>query len=237
MTTANQAVLEKISKLLNLSKSSNPNEAANAMAKAQALMDEHRLEMSAIPTHGVQEAFAVDEGNPIYVGGKRAWWREILVDVITRENGCTHFVRSSWRGKNMIHYIFVGRPSDTAVARYLYAFCEAEVVRLTKQHSAGRGAIYANTFRESCAATLAARLASDHGTPEAPTSAGLVVRTLAEQADEYMNASMELDKGRVINGARKVDPEARRDGIRAGRLIEIHKGLEGGGRPALGAGQ
>ncbi len=75
-------VLSKIKKLLALSTSSNPNEAALAAAKAQELLMIHNLTLSQVEAQGEEkycEAFVKT--------GSRVWQR-LLLTVIARNNFC-----------------------------------------------------------------------------------------------------------------------------------------------------
>src|SRR5439155_27189213 len=75
-------VLTKIKKLLALSASSNPNEAALAAAKAQELLMQHNLTMSQVETHGESKY-----GEAFVKTGSRVW-RRLLLAVIARNNFC-----------------------------------------------------------------------------------------------------------------------------------------------------
>jgi hypothetical protein len=70
-------VLTKIKKLLALSTSSNPNEAASAAAKAQELLMQHNLTMSQIETHGQESQYCEAFVNT----GSRVWRRLLLTAI------------------------------------------------------------------------------------------------------------------------------------------------------------
>ena len=76
-------VLTKIKKLLALSTSSNPNEAASAAAKAQELLMQHNLTMSQIETHGQESQYC-----EAFVNTGSRVWRRLLLTAIAQSNFC-----------------------------------------------------------------------------------------------------------------------------------------------------
>lgn len=104
-------VLEKIKKCLALSKSSNEHEAAAALRQAQALMRQHRIEMSDVEMSDIAEstiAASVKRAPPI--------WENNLMFDIANAFGCdvifgTHIIgRADW--------VFIGGASEVEVAKY-----------------------------------------------------------------------------------------------------------------------
>jgi hypothetical protein len=124
-------ILEKISKLLALSKSSNPNEAALAAEKAQALMDEHSITMSQI------SQAERDAGDPIghetsawggrYAATRHRWKRSIASNIATM-NHCRIILDSSTG-----QMIICGRASNREVAAYFIQYLCKTLERLAEE--------------------------------------------------------------------------------------------------------
>lgn len=104
-------ILAKIKKLLALSTSSNPNEAALAAAKAQELLMQHNLTMSQIETHGESkycEAF-VNIGSRV--------WQRLLLTAIARNNFCEVIYNPQIKSAALI-----GEPHNQEVVTYLHNY-------------------------------------------------------------------------------------------------------------------
>jgi hypothetical protein len=105
------AVLSKVKKLLALSTSSNPNEAALAAAKAQELLMQHNLTMSQVETHGESKY-----GEALVQTGSRVW-RRMLLTVIARNNFCEVIYDSA-----IAQAILIGEAHNQEVVAYLYRY-------------------------------------------------------------------------------------------------------------------
>src|SRR5215471_21045969 len=91
-------VIDKIKKLLALSESSNPHEAANAAARAAELMFEHKIQSAdlEIAGGGKRPAEAVIE-TTLHGGKWREFWKGQLADSLARSMGC----RVYWHGGHL----------------------------------------------------------------------------------------------------------------------------------------
>ena len=112
MTTDITPILTKIKKLLALSTSSNPNEAALAAAKAQELLMQHNLTMSQIETHGQESQYC----EAFVKTGSRVWQR-LLLAVIARNNFC-----ESIYDPRMKSAVLIGEPHNQEVVIYLHQY-------------------------------------------------------------------------------------------------------------------
>jgi len=107
-------ILDKIKKLLALSTSSNPNEAASAAAKAQALLAQYNLELSQVEAHGGE---ASDYGQQDVAVGGVSRWRKTLMLVLARPNFCAVV---SYKGTERVS--IVGEPHNLEAVKYLYKY-------------------------------------------------------------------------------------------------------------------
>lgn len=163
MTDMDKLII-KIKKLLALAQSSNENEAALAMEKAQALLAEHNLSLDA-----VQDKEPAEE----VVGPERALkryparpWLRMLAGAVGQLYFCKAFFRSLKPGSHKYDYhYFVGTAANAKVAALMFEYLAATVQRLElenadrlfphnkKQHSAFR-----NAFRLECVERLRERI-------------------------------------------------------------------------------
>ncbi|HWS84280.1 MAG TPA: DUF2786 domain-containing protein [Ktedonobacteraceae bacterium] len=110
-------VLAKIKKLLALSTSSNPNEAAAAAAKAQELLMQHNLTLSQVETEVQASSYKQD-----FVGTGSRVWKRLLLAVIARNNFCEAIYDSQ-----KSHVIVIGEAHNQEVVTYLYAYLIAQL--------------------------------------------------------------------------------------------------------------
>lgn len=153
-----EEALDRVVKLLKLSKSDNPNEAALAAAKAQEIMDRFKLEPGAVNAAGVEEPARPFEAiqkfaDPLYGThfGKNPTWKIRLASTLCAANQCRCFLTG---GATFL----IGRASDASTVRYLYAFLEREVERLAERDGRGNGRTWINNYRLGVVDTLGKRL-------------------------------------------------------------------------------
>lgn len=148
--------LEKAKKLLRLSQSSNPHEAALAASRAQEIIDRFKIEKFTLEFEDDKTAPAPDEpirnfaGDPLDNSGRSETWKIRLAQTIAAQNQCKLYLS---RG-----ICIIGRPSDATAVRYLFAWLSREIERLAQDHCAGYGRNYFNNFRIGAAETVALRL-------------------------------------------------------------------------------
>lgn len=130
----NDQIIERIRKLLALA-GNNPNEheAAAAAAKAQALMQEHDLEMSAVEglhmdarTAGVTKV----DGVTLHKAGKPGGWKVDLFETVAKTSDCWVYVRRSHGKWYDATGQMVGRKQDLEMAEYVFGFLVRELERL-----------------------------------------------------------------------------------------------------------
>lgn len=157
-------IIEKIKKLLALSESSNPNEAALAQARAAELMLKYSIGQGQINFSEKKEdepinvfLFEADEGN-------KTTWKGNLASSIARFFNCKIY----WQGPNLM---FIGRDSDKNAVLYLYKAIFNQIQELTELfwikegiRSGIHGKTWKQSFRLGCVSTLAIRFAEQKNT-------------------------------------------------------------------------
>jgi hypothetical protein len=165
----NDKVVDKIRKLLRLAESADVNEAAAAAGAAQRLMEEHRIDQAMISLDDDESDGTPDEEDirswadePLESSGRLPGWKSQLAVAIAGVNGCQVFLGRAYKGDDYDHpqttLCLVGRPSDVASVRYLFAYLTKEIDRLCKLHGRGLGRTWANSFRVGAVHTVRKRL-------------------------------------------------------------------------------
>jgi hypothetical protein len=150
-------VIEKVRKLRKLAGSDNVNEAAAAAAAADRLIQEHGLAEAQLEAEGQAEGEAPAEdatpGTTWY--GQTVTWQLNLISGLARHYGCSSYLitvcNETEAGvyKHGRAYKMIGRPSDVASVRYMYAWLVAEIEGLAQKNT-GNGRAWLNSFRIGC---------------------------------------------------------------------------------------
>jgi hypothetical protein len=150
-------ILDRVRKLLNLSRdSSNEHEAALAAQRAAVLMERHEIHEAEL--RALDEAAHVRTPEPIDKAiatpnaGKRTAWHCALAHGVSKKLHCHYYTSAG-------AIIFFGRLSTIQGASYLLQYLIREVERLTKHAAPPRaGRAWHNAFKLGCAHRVATRL-------------------------------------------------------------------------------
>ena len=164
------AVLERITKLLALSTSSNEHEAAAAAAKAQELMFRHNLDLAQLQAGqaGSQDEYTT---RVVELGALNSW-RRSLIHVLAEHNFCkaVAFVGTP-------RVAIVGEPHNIALVEQLYAYLLRELLRLAdagwlraKRRARDTAHQWKHGFQHGAVAAIAERLAEQRQQDEAATA-------------------------------------------------------------------
>lgn len=226
--------IEKAVKLLRLSKSSNPNEAALAMSKAQEIMERFKIDAASLeldkPTQNAGEPIKNFRNDPLDTSG--GTWRVRLASKLARHNQCKLYTSGGLP-------CLVGRPSDVQTVRYFYGWLTKEIDSLTRKECAGNGRTYANNFRLGVVETVAEKLRAQQtetharmrqeAEQEQANHNGMALMRLnmsiarieqrAKDVEVWTKANMNLRSG--SSRRRRFDSTARKHGRQAGQSIRI----------------
>lgn len=146
--------LRKAMACLRLAKSSNPQEAALAAAKAQEIITRYGLDVNSAdfdqqekirdeePINDYGHSDPLDTVERVHRG-----WTLRLVSAVSRVNGCRCYHSTNVDGKGGKRLMVVGRPSDVQTVRYLYGFFKNETIRLCDANTKGNSGAYKNHYR------------------------------------------------------------------------------------------
>jgi hypothetical protein len=196
-------VLDRVRKLLALSESPNLHEAALAAARAQALIERHRL-------HDLLAAERAEEEDPdpivhawhepLAVAKRIRKWKVALAAALADANGCLAYVA---RRESDEAVILVGRGRDRAAVAALWDELVRRIEWLSATEGPGRSRAWHEAFRVGAVDAIAARL-RDRGEARAELDeAALAVVDRAEQAhrdalDRFVERHLSLRSGRGL---------------------------------------
>lgn len=128
-----ESVTEKIRKLLNLSKSENPHEAALAAKAAMKLMLEHKLSQADID-RAAKDAGApgMDVGEHAAPGDFAEEWRSGLLTAIALSYFCRTLIIDDGPGGLHASAVVVGKKEDAEAVIFLYQHFSGEIYRLVR---------------------------------------------------------------------------------------------------------
>jgi hypothetical protein len=249
-------LLARIKKLLALAESSNENEAALAAARAQELLDLHKLSSGEVDAKLFDAENPVDESELTEDFGRYriGWvsWKCKLLHHIARLNGCTLLYGYSscykdgkiWTNpkfqiKHTRRITIIGRESDRQIVEYLSAYLSREIERLAKvafeeKHGTGNYRELPNwtvSFGYGATHTIAQRMRRERvqSTNASPGMQALVLRDDQALEDWLKGHYPSLSSSRQQSNAR-LNNESYARGGEAGRQMEWHSAVRGGNK-------
>jgi hypothetical protein len=223
-----QEAMAKASKLLKLSESSNPNEAALAAQRAQEILTRYKIDATMLsmdsgietPEEPIGRGETLEEGR-VQIAG----WKLRLASKIAFANSCRAYQSGPAIG-------IIGRPSDIEKVRYLYAMLSIEIEALTKRDAKGKGRSYATEYRYGVVAAIADKLSqakakvAETMRQEAANEQGLVrlnkalerLQNKDDAVDAWVRQNMRF---RSKTSYSRGNGEARAAGYAAGQSIQL----------------
>lgn len=232
-------VIERIQKLLALTKSSNPHEAALAAAKAQALLFRHNLSMATVQA-GLEDGASPYIADRFHIGGGTTW-RRMLLAAIARNNFCRAV---GYKGTPEVG--IVGERHNIQVVQYLYGFLVAEIRRLAergwaerRREGEARGErAWKRSFYYGAVQMVSQRLAAQHQASAGADSASTALVALKSRELDVAYAKF---FPKVNPGRRAVvrSDDGYAAGVRAARRIALNQPLDAdaSGAPQLATGR
>ncbi|TPV93706.1 MAG: DUF2786 domain-containing protein [Myxococcales bacterium FL481] len=218
-------LLERVRKLLRLATSDNVHEAANAAARAQELIDRHRIDaltranLSRDPFDDTTVVEAIDE--PLECSKRLRKWKVFLATSLAPTQNCRVYVLEPRPPDKQQRLVPVGDPTDIAILAELYRFCVTQIECLTRAHGEGQDRKWREGFRVGAAKTVVARLQAARQqtldrAPDLPTPAP---SESADPADGALAHPERLWARRLA----EVDAHLRaKSGLRSGKSLRVH---------------
>jgi hypothetical protein len=152
-------IKDKIKKLLALTESDNVNEAANAAARAQALIDQHNIDVAMLDEQPDDEEIIRGVKWVCFTVKKRMpSWRWGLLWGVAEVNDCQPWWDMNYTGGKYHKDAYViGRPTDCQNVQAMYQFIEGQIDYLASQRK-GNGRAWINSFRLGAVSEIKRRL-------------------------------------------------------------------------------
>lgn len=161
---ADEALLAKIKKLINLSASDNVNESAAAQAKVQSLLIQHKIDMAEVEGFSLEKQEKVSQSimKGLTKRNRTAWYNR-LAHIIARANLCDLLTVGSSQ-------IWIGKPSDMEMAQFLFSSVAHDLMQICEKDWAAyknsdpypvHGKTWKNSFYNGACAVIQERLSSN----------------------------------------------------------------------------
>ena len=211
-------LLDRVRKLLALAGSPNVHEATAAAAKAQALIDAHRLQALLDAEDAAAQVEVVER--VLERARRLRRWKSVLAAGLAEVNGCLAYTRED--GKH-VEVVVVGPASELDTLQALYDGLVPRLQWLSADHGGKQDKRWHDDFRVGAAATLVERLAAaskqDRASVDA-TALAVVEPALQVRRDavqDYAERELHLKRGRGI----RVDLDAYEGGLAAGEEVDL----------------
>lgn len=227
-------VLDRLRKLMALSKSDNPHEASLAAEIAQKLMVQHHLdefdlaEAERAPEEPVADQGAIEperDGQPRRIPS----WEVFLASAVSKSVDCRIYYTPG------VRISVVGRQSDAQVARYLFMYLSRTVRRLADdfwKHEGDRqqgAARWKHGFRLGVVETIRKRLSAGYRraveeATQGDESKAIQLFERGDKVDRWMHDNLRLGSSRSVRYASTSGHEV---GQRAGASIDLGQAKSG----------
>jgi hypothetical protein len=233
--------LRKVTLLMKLAeRGGTPEEAANAAAKAQIIMERFNIELAMLEdeqTTKEPDEPVRDWNDEAAIEGCRRdkAWIIRLGSVVAHANGCEDYYVEKLTGTVGIK--LVGRASDVQAARYLMGLLKREVQRLSREHAGGYGEKYQRDFKYGVVDAIARKFKEQRNAlreemrHEAGNGMALVrVNNAIQKLDKREADAAAFLKSMNLKASQSrisVDPSARERGFAAGQSIQLNSARGG----------
>lgn len=223
MSVASEALLARIRKCLALAKSSNEHEAAAALAKARALMDEHDLSLDDIALAEIGEAKA--KGTQTQ---RPPMWETALCLTVRHALGCQVIIDAD------LHRLYIGPGPAPEIAGYAFSvlFRQIKAARQVyirnhlKRCKPGRKRQRADIYCEAWASAVYSKVKA--------LMPAVQLNPLADQyiARRFGDHLATIDSRNASTKGGRLDMDYWR-GHDAGRTVDLAQGVGGGVKPLM----
>lgn len=215
--------LDRVRKLLALATSPNPHEAAVAAARAQEIIEAHRLQAwldAEAAVHDDPDPIADARDEPLETSRRIRKWKSALATTLAECNGCVAYIAPRGREQSIV---LVGRASDRAAVAELWGWLVKRIEWLSATHGAGQPRSWHDAFRIGVVDAVAERLRHARQEARATLPEAALVRVdpavvaHREALDRFVHEHLRLGRGRAL----RVDAEAWEHGRKASDELEI----------------
>ena len=234
--------MERIQKLLALTTSPNINEASNAAAKVQEILDVHNLSMSQVTAHeassGVRSKLPITSSHhaygPRHSPMNQAW--QWLMNVLGTQHHCQTFAgagRDRRTGKTESLFVVVGGPTNVQATVTLFEWLKTQLdIEATKQwpayterlrsrnrHPSGSPVAFRINFVYGAAVEIARIMKRRRRNSGRETAVTALAADYRDAIDEYVENNLTVREGKT-GATLNADILAQRLGREAGARLE-----------------
>lgn len=232
-------VIEKVKKLLALSKSSNANEAATAASVANRLIDEFRLSEADVAGNHSESDPMVRDDQYVYETGRVIPWKSRLVVTLASHYGCavfndTHY--NNTKRRKVSRYKLLGRKSDIQIVQYMFAWLSSECSRISDLEAKGMGKVFVFSYCNGFVAGIGEQLHLSRKAAEKEATSNAIVKINArlDEANDFMKQTYPNLRMEKSYGHSRLNTDAYSAGQSKGRSLHLGSALGGGKVKLLG---
>jgi hypothetical protein len=232
------SVIERVQKLLALSKSSNVNEAANAAAAANKLIDQYRLSEADLSVEQQASDPMVEDDGYIYETGKVTQWKASLVRSLAAHYGVAHYNDNHFpEGRKVSRFKLIGRTNDIQIVRYMFTWLSLECQRLADSQAKGLGRVFVSSYCEGFVQGVAIQLRASRQEVKQTATTSAIIKLdarLQESQDFMYGIHTNLRKTKSYSHAQR-DSLAFAAGQQQGQRVHLGSALGGSKVKLLGS--
>lgn len=219
------SVIEKVQKLLALSKSSNANEAMTAAAIANKLIEQHRLSEADLNGDDV----IVEDHDPIYHTGRVTQWKKYLAVSLAHHYGCAIYNSYELNKRKYSQFKLFGRQSDIDIAKYMFNWLVVKCQELSDKHAKGKGHVYVSSYCLGFASGVIAKLKESKNEAQdgASSSAITLINSRTDESIKVLKNTIEFNGKDSNTSASKINFSAYATGHKKGKSIQLTTPLSG----------
>lgn len=188
MNTKLEAMLAKVAALRTLAaRATTQGEAEAAAAQAATICAKYQIDEASIPAADERRDEAIGEES-LPQGKRTDLWASALFAGLAKDHGCAGYranadlIPGSGRHDGKLEFRLVGRPSDIAIVKYLFAWLAVETARLAARE---HGRADRNSFKLGCMVGVLAAMRAARKTEVAQTTASAALVLHNREADAW----------------------------------------------------
>lgn len=220
-------IKDKIKKLLRLSRSCNENEAKAAMAKAQELMMQYKLNMADVSEMDME---VKELGTGIFYSRQKDFWRAALIEAISKYYCVEHYINRAYRSSRC-QICLIGTETDMQVCLDVFNFASQYIEEWFKKFKASEGWKYSIQYLNATKNTYGCGFAKGieevlkYQTEQKQQEWGLVMVT-PKAAQDFVNGLDKHTSRAKPNDSGDIHISLQ--GYNAGKNVRLNDKLKGG---------
>lgn len=230
------SIIERVHKLISLSRNANANEAAAAAAIANRLIDQYRLSKADLEMHAETVEPIEEDTGYIYESGRINPWKVYLIDVLVNHYGLTHWNDTDYTsGRKVTRIKVIGRKTDITIVKYMFAWLMSECQRLADLEAKGKGHVFVGSYCMGFVQGISLQLKNSRieAQKEASTAAIVKIDARSREAQSFMYKLRPNLRTSVMRSHMQFNGNALSAGRVKGESMHLGASLNAGGTKLL----